>query len=92
MDLEAGAYYFEQIYEILQRKLKKMPESWEPVKLSGCEVVRLSSLILGTLNNFNFHVYAQKCQVVRLTSCQVVKLSRCQVVKFDPWDNFCFHV
>ena len=40
MDLEAGAYYFEQIYEILQRKLKKMPESWEPVKLSGCEVVK----------------------------------------------------
>ena len=31
------------------------------------------------LNNFCFHVYAQKCQVV----------------KFDPWDmlnNFCFHV
>ena len=39
------------------------------------------------LNNFCFHVYAQKCQVVKLSSCQVVK--------FDPWDmlnNFCFHV
>ena len=33
-------------------------------------------------DNFCFHVYAQKCQVVRLS-------------KFDPWDmlnNFCFHV
>ena len=39
------------------------------------------------LDNFCFHVYAQKCQVV--------KLSCCQVVKYDPWNmlnNFCFHV
>ena len=39
------------------------------------------------MNIFCFHVYAQKCHVV--------KLSCCQVVKFDPWNmlnNFCFHV
>ena len=41
------------------------------------------------------HIYAQKCQFVRLSGCQVVRLSGCHVVKFDPWDmlnNFCFHV
>ena len=39
------------------------------------------------LNNFCFHVYAQKSQVVRL--------SRCQFVKFEPWNmlnKFCFHL
>ena len=47
------------------------------------------------LNNFCFHVYAQKCQFVKLSGFQVVKLSSCQVVKYDPWvmlNKFCFHV
>ena len=46
------------------------------------------------LNNFCFHVYAQKWHMTR---CEILwsKMSSCQVVKFDPWDmlnNFCFHV
>ena len=62
----------------------KSDRCWEPVKfskLSSYLVVQLSSCLVvkfdpwDMLNNFCFHVYAQKCQVVRLSSCKEVKLS-----------------
>ena len=74
-------------------KVRKALGTSTVVRLSSCQVVMIDPWDM--LNNFCFHVYAQKCQVVRLSSCHVVTLSRCQVVKFDPWDmlnNFCFHV
>ena len=52
--------------------------SCQVVKLTGsCQVVTFDPWDM--LNNFCFHVYAQKCQVVRLSSCQDVTLSSCKV-------------
>ena len=65
-------------------KVRKALGTSTVVRLSSCQV-KIDPWDM--LNNFCFHVYAQKCQVVRLPSCQVLK--------FDPWDmlnNFCFHV
>ena len=39
-------------------------------------------MVIIMLNNFCFHVNAQKCQVVGLSGCQVVKLS-----SSIPWDS-----
>ena len=64
---------------VVVKKFLNIRKSWEPGMFWNCQVVKLSSLILGTCRTTCFHVYPQKCQVV----------------KFDPWDmlnNFCFHV
>ena len=48
---------------------------------SSCQVVKFDSWDM--LNNVCFHVYTQKCQVVRLLGCQVVRLLGCQVVRLS---------
>ena len=44
------------------------------------------------LNNFCFHVFAQKSLFINLQTCKLANLQNLQI---DPWDmlnNFCFHV
>ena len=57
----------------------KSDKCWEPVKLSGCQVARFSSLILET--NVN-------CQV----TCDKFQMSNAYGVPWDMLNNFCFHV
>ena len=47
-------------------KVRKALGTSTVVRLSSCQVVMIDPWDM--LNNFCFHVYAQKCQVVKLSS------------------------
>ena len=69
-----------------------------------CKTCKLASLqnlpidLWDMLNNFCFHVYAQKSLFINLQNlqnCKTCKLANLQNLQIDPWDmlnNFCFHV
>ena len=57
----------------INKNVWKSDKRWEPVKFSSFQVVKSSS----------FHVYAQKCQVVRLTGCQVWSLGHAEQLLFS---------
>ena len=69
-----------------------------------CKTCKLASLqnlpidLWDMLNNFCFHVYAQKSLFINLQNlqnCKTCKFANLQNLQIDPWDmlnNFCFHV
>ena len=69
-----------------------------------CKICKLAILqnlpidLWDMLNNFCFHVYAQKSLFINLQNlqnCKTCKLANLQNLQIDPWDmlnNFCFHV
>ena len=69
-----------------QTKAPSGNQEFKCLNVESCESSEMVSVhSWDMLNNFCFHVYTQKCQVVRLLGCQVVK--------FDHWDmvnNFLF--
>ena len=57
--------------------LLQSSQTWFPAKNSesqtgagNLKTLKTLKIILGIMNNFCFHVYAQKCHVVRLSGCQ----------------------
>ena len=64
-----------------------------------CHICQMLNVDLwDMLNNFCFHVYAQKSLFINLQNlqnCKTCKLANLQNLQIDPWDmlnNFCFHV
>ena len=73
-------------------------KSWELAKLANlqsCKLAKLAlshSLTLDMLNNFCFHVYAQKSLSHSLTLTHSHTISISHSITLDMLNNYCFHV